>query len=101
MNNDAFVQSVRELTTFKLRSQNVLNEKQEVPEIITKELLQSVEDLGFKILPDKAIVDDFRMEEANLVISNWLPEGIEPSDVNSAQIFSDLKSRGWLILPPQ
>jgi hypothetical protein len=65
-----------------------------------QDVLFALTALDFKIIHNTVIVDDYKMQQANEVISAWMPEGIEPEDINAAQIFIDLKSKGWVIVPP-
>jgi len=102
MNTQDFITAVTEVVNNRLHQQNLLPADEKIPEVFVRETLQSIEDLEYKILQDTPIVDNFRAQEANEVIENWLPENITSSaDINSAQIFNDLRSRGWHIIAPQ
>jgi hypothetical protein len=99
INSEALVKTVLEYVNWK---RNAQNNSSEFKEEDIRDVLQALEDLNFRIVSQKQIVDDYRMEEASEVITSWIPEEfhISVTDINTAQIFSDLVHRGWLILPP-
>jgi hypothetical protein len=68
------------------------------------EILQSIEDIGFQIIPAATdVVDDFRSQEVSSVIATWLPEewSGEASEIPGAQILQHLQHTGWIIIPPK
>lgn len=99
----ALVPAVLEIVNIMRNSRFTPDDK--LPDTLTeqdvRDVLQAVEDLNFKLIHVTVIADDYRMQEASEAISAWSPEGVEPSDINAAQIFQDLSHKGWLIVPPQ
>ena len=100
----ALVPAVLEIVNIMRNNKFTTDDK--MPVTLTEEdvrdVLQAIEDLNFKLIHHVTVIaDDYRIQEANETISAWLPEGVEPSDINAAQIFMDLMHKGWLIVPPK
>jgi len=73
-----------------------------ITERAIREILQSIEDLGYKIVPANTEIDSTRLYEFSQTIARWCAkEGVESDDINAPQVLQSLLSDGWLILPPK
>ena len=99
-NSEHLIEAVQEEVGLKRMSNN---EEEILREKDVRDVLQALENMGYSILKNESIKDDYQTEIVSGIIQQWLPEEWKGSqqDIPGAQILLDLQSKGWVILPPE
>jgi len=81
------------------KSEEDVSKENRITDEIVKDTITAIELLAYDLVKKTPVVDDYRMQGASEVMSQWITE-VSAEDIPSAQIFIDLQRRGWTIIPP-